>query len=425
MLNFKINWHQLTPIGPFVAILALGLGACTRPPHVDDVLEYVTTLKVEPRDVVQRIAISPDGKYVAVQGYSSKQIYIWRTNERSPAYRLSLYHGGGVNISPDGKYLYTSDSIPDRDHSLVVKGADGLYPPIQWRQRAPKEQFKGHRWSVETGEKLKTYYRANDAERGCTFYSMHFSPDGKQFITGSEKGLYLCDIETAKPIRFIPYPWIDEKGNPRKRDGGTSYLGEVKTFVMLADWKTALLAVRRHHLPSAEQWHWKDWAWEEMLLVWFDIQTGTIRREVTITPKLPVNYSAWSITVSPDGHLVTVNTEAILSSKRMTDEVEAYSKRQSLRIYDTRSGNLVNEIAVSHTRRSTIFSPDSKKLIAVGDRVSVWNISTGRKLDEFVDRSGDPRLLFEDIEMSADGRTVVSGLGDKIYVWTVTGSSVH
>lgn len=410
-------------------VFALALGSCVQQhPRVGDILEPVAILKGSENDAVLKLAVSPDGRYVAAQTYDTKTIYVLDVEQKRLLHRLPLYHGGGVNFTPDGKHLYTSDWVPDRDVSLVTneKDAQGRFLPYggkwQYRKRKPEEQFKGHLWDLQTGQKLKTYYRDNDAEL-CSPYDMHFDQSGKQYTASARTGIYFCDAETTKPIRFIPYPWMNEKGEPRGQDSGKPHLGLVKAFAMLPDWKTTLLVVVRHYPPNKEEQQWKDWSSEELVLAWFNLQTGKIVREALIAPRLPVNYAAWSMTLSPDGQLVTINSWAILSSERMNEDVEAYSKRQAQRVFDTRSGRLVHELVIGHTRKSSAFSPDNTRLIIASDRVTLWKIETGEKLGEFDDsrryaRKGSSNYM--QMALSADGCTLAAGGEDTvIYVWSV------
>jgi WD40 repeat protein len=155
------------------------------------------------------------------------------------------------------------------------------------------------------------------------------------------------------------------------------------------------------------------------------LQTGQIVREALLTPRLPVSYEARSMTLSLDGQLATVNSWAILSSDRMINDIVTNRKLNALRIFDTRNGNLVNELAIGHARTSSVFSPDNICLIVSGDRVTVWNDRTGKKLGEFDDSARYVRQRdsnYMQMALSADGCTLAAGgTNTVIYVWSVKG----
>jgi WD40 repeat protein len=421
------------PLALVSCLSLLALTGCSNPQRVGDVLDPVAVLKGPPNDAVLKLAVSPDGKYVAAKLYDRKNVYVWDVGQKKLVHRLSLHDGGGVNFTPDGKYLYTGDSISERDISLVIneKDARGHFLPYggewRYRKRKPEEQFKGYRWDLKTGAKANTYFRANDGESWvCTLYDMRFNADGSRYITRTNTGLHICDTGTTKPIQFIPFPWLDARGEPRGEDSGKPYLGLIKAFAVVPDWKTALLAVVRHYPPDKkEERQGKDWPMQELVLAWFDLQTGEIVREVMLTPRLPVSYEAWSMTLSPDGQLATVNSWAIISSDRVSKIVEAYSKRQAQRVFDTRNGRLIHELVIGHVRKSSVFIPDNTKLIVGGDRITAWNIRTGEKIDVFDDSARYMRQRssnYMQMALSADGCTLAAG-GENtvIYVWAVRG----
>lgn len=410
----------------FVSCLCLlALFGCSNPPRVGDVLDSVAVLKGPPNDVVLKLAVSPDGKYAAAKLYDRKTIYVWDVGQGKLTHRLPLYDGGGVNFTPDGKSLYTGDSISVRDISLVIneKDARGHFLPYggekRYRKRKPEEQFKGYRWDLKTGGKVKTYFRENDAETWvCTLYDMRFNSDGSRYITRTNTGLHICDTATTKPLRFIPFPWLDANGVPRGRDSGRSYLGYPESFVLLPDWKMALVSAQRvYPAPTKERDAPRSY---EAVLLWFDLSTGQVKREVTVTPRLAtvlLGFGVGPLALSQDGHIVAIGSWYYGEGEKQD------ITRARVKVLDTRTGEALFEItwpSIQGGPSGMVFSHDGQMLFITSDRLTLWEIPSGRKLGEFKD-SYAPRNS-KQVGLSADGCTLAVG-GDHtvIHVWSVRG----
>lgn len=402
-----------------VPTLSIFLVACTNPPRLGGVLEPVATIKITPPTAVGHLSVSPDGKYIAAQCYSLKEVCLWNVATRE-VIRLPHYHGGGVNFSPDGKSLYTTDGIPAHDPSLHIQDANGkLAPnPLQrhYRKRKADEQFTGHRWDLATGKKLKTYYRKSDAEVGvCHMANMRFNADGSRYIAGGYKGLYICDTETGQSLRFIPYTWLDENGYSRERTSGKSYLGSVglgniETFTVLPDWKTAVLAVNRYY-PAERQ---GDPVTIETVLLWLDLETGRIVREAAATPKLfgDTGFYIKAIVSDVTGKRVAVATWY------SGGWLGAEGNRARATVLDTDTGKVLGAYEDKSAVWSIHFSLDGTILFIASKSFVAWDFARQRVLGSFEPPSQYARYS-RFLGASTNGRTLVGGVADTIYVWSL------
>jgi WD40 repeat protein len=193
----------------------------------------------------------------------------------------------------------------------------------------------------------------------------------------------------------------------------------VQGFAVLPDWRTVLLAVSRTYPdPTKEPVFWDT----EVTILWLDLDTGDIRRQVAVTPRLSGAFAIGSVVLSPDGRRLAIKTWYSGQGAR------ADIHRAQISVLDTDSGATVTTIddeALQIGVQSIAITPDSAHLVIATDRLILWDIASSRKRAEFVDRVGRMQRNFQDIKLSADGRTLATGGGDTIFIWNVTNQRVN
>ena len=114
------------------------------------------------------LGISPDGKHAAIPANKSVEIFDIETGELVKVLDCGSMQGRGACYSPDGKLLA---AIGGQTRFLV--------------------------WDLETGEDLTK----NFAGHNETSYSVMFTPDGKNVLSGESGGVFAWETRTGKVLR--------------------------------------------------------------------------------------------------------------------------------------------------------------------------------------------------------------------------------
>jgi len=133
------------------------------------------------KDLVQSVAISPDGKMVASGAY--REVKLWARDGDGWKLDYTIGTGGAdspladrvnaLDFSRDGKRLAIGGGVPSRTGQIAI-------------------------WSVE-GKKIE---RTIDDAHSDSVLSLQFSADGKRLVTGSaDKFVRLIDLETGKAVK--------------------------------------------------------------------------------------------------------------------------------------------------------------------------------------------------------------------------------
>ena len=124
-------------------------------------------------------------------------------------------------------------------------------------------------------------------------------------------------------------------------------------------------------------------------------------------------------TLSPDKRLIAIGDSVVTAG----GEGAGFSL---VRVFDTRTGDLVHKLDQSHKGHGgvhSVFSPDGK-LLAVGNRnyeTRIFEVSTGKHLHVL------PRKMTQEVSFSPDGKTLAAAyVHGQIGLWDVaTGAQKH
>lgn len=194
------------------AACALSLGAA--PPALDRLgdplpdgaLLRLGTARLRHADRIESVALSPDGRVVAVADYQGR-VRVWRTGDGRLLLSLPEETGTGVAFSPDGKVLATSAGSPLRERPVDLRDA-------------------------RTGEVLRRV-------RAIAGPAVAFSPDGKHVAGGGEGDeLVVCEAATGRAVRRLKGPPGGPTAVAFSPDGkavaaGNSVGGGAITFLVL------------------------------------------------------------------------------------------------------------------------------------------------------------------------------------------------
>jgi RNA polymerase sigma factor (sigma-70 family) len=324
---------------------------------------------------VLSMAISPDGKRLAVVASGERTIRLWETatgNELAPfgpANELTV-----VTFLRDGKTLLSGSwdglirrwDVASRKETRCFQGQQS---PVLSLAVSPADKVLavgGYRtvrlWDLAGGQELRPVPGHHEEVS-----RLAFSPDGQTVVSvsgGVDHNVCLWDSSTGREIRRLQAPagGVDQlRFSP---DGKTLFLG-----------KGALLLC--------------------------DVATGQERFRAEAA-------ESSAVAISPDGKL----------------RCDHPDRDGTLPLSDMHTGQRVRQLQGGYARSlsTAAFSPDGKYLAAAFHSepraVVLWEVATGRKLGEC--KGGDHHATLMALAFSPDGRTLASGGWDgTVRLWEV------
>jgi WD40 repeat protein/transcriptional regulator with XRE-family HTH domain len=320
------------------------------------------------------VAFSTDGK-ILYTGSDGFPVTAWDTTTGEKLF-TSDEPGGGTDVtaiatSPDARRLATGDF----DTSVKI-------------------------WDAATGELLLKLFGHSSFVGGLAF-----SPDGKTLVTASEDGtVRLWDAETGKALLTLSGHSSGILSVTFSPDGQRLYTssrdGTVKAWDVSLTAGSDLLNLAGHtnrvrsvaYRPDGKQL--ATLGYDGALKVW-DAVSG---RELLTIPLSDLNAPAGGVSYSPDG-------------KRL-----AYNDAYATKIIDATSGAEILSLPPAEAAGlDVVFSLDGTQLAVAGDRIRIFDSSTGRLLIQLmVNSGGNGRTAF-----SPDGRRIGSAGADDATVWDV------
>lgn len=388
---------------------------------------------------VASVAISPDGKRMALAGWENSAVTLWdlETGDKIRDFTGHTKAARAVTFSPDGQLV-------------AATGEDGT--TLVWDARTGTEilHFWGHAGQV-----------------AC----LAFSPDGKILATGStDQSVKLWDVERGRALvtskrlvgstnlvplggdtRHLQQETGDEMARIRELETQRDFLilkaygGRVFSLAFGPHGGTLATA---HHDGAARLW---------------DTATG---RELLCLrgSRGPI----WSVAVSPDGHHLATGfsggTAVLweLATGRKIRRFECGGGRvatvafspdgtrlaaaafrgeqrdpdlvKNTRVWDVKSGALLLDLGQENDMRpvafspdgmSVAFSPDGRRLAAAGspdNAAALWDLETGRKIRDFIGHTQEVSAVVID----PNGKCLATGSDDgTVRLWDIqTGSEL-
>ena len=221
-------------------------------------------------------------------------------------------------------------------------------------------------WEAQTGKELRTFKGHTDA-----VFSVAFSPDGKQVLTGSEdKTARLWEAQTGKELRTF-------KGHTER----------VCAVAFSPDGTQVLTGSR------------------DSMMQWWESQTG----KKLHTFKGPADL-VWAVACSPDGKQI------LTGSKQKLSETENILLRGSAdkaaRLWDAQSGKELRAFTgYAGAVQAVAFSPDGKQILTgSGNHTArLWDVQSGWELRAF---RGHADVVWA-VAFSPDGKLVLTGSRDQ------------
>jgi WD40 repeat protein len=335
--------------------------------------------------------VSPDGKTIAVAYY---EVHVWDWESGTEPRKLDAglrAHAEGVRFSPDGKTLYVTGvgSITKGIDLATGKVASRLVAGLYGRQVAFSPD--GTRYAVEnfsTQDENEGYVSIRDTATGTEVARLASGPDpagggswsrdGTQFAAVSDNRVWVWDVKSGKALG----PAVPGHG------------ANITELAFCSDGR--LFTASDDHTVRA----WDPATGKELMNL---AMTGWVR----------------GMAVSPDGSLVAGN-----------------GLRDDFRIWDAKTGKQVFKLH-GHGQmgglRRVRFTADDQRMVSYGDDfyLRVWDTLTGKLKAEYrfkpdnpfgrlVDEDEDERtgmmLGWREVDLTADGRTLVLGSGKDVQV---------
>jgi len=253
-------------------------------------------------------------------------------------------------------------------------------------------------WDVATGQEIRTFSGHSNVVNSVTF-----SPDGRQVVSGSgDKTIKLWDVATGQEIRTFSGHSNVVNSVTFSPDGRQVVSGSSDKTIKLWDAATG----REIRTFSGHSWSVHSVAFspdgrqiisgsdDKTIKLW-DAATG---REIRTFSGHSNNVC--SVAFSPDGR-----------------QILSCSSDGTIKLWDAATGNLIRTFSGdSSWGWSVTFSPDGRQIISgSSDRtIKLWDAATGRLLRTFSGHSDNVCS----VAFSPDGRQIVSGSYDNtIKVW--------
>ncbi len=333
---------------------------------------------------VNSVTFSLDGKYI-LSGSSDRTLKLWDVHTGR---EIKTFKGHGdrvtsVSMSPDGKYAVSASvdktmRVWEVSTGKVIYDIHGNHSSLGKVMFGPKgftaATVVGHTirlWDLGMAQPVKTF-----GGHLKPVVAIAFSSDGKYLVSGgSENNIKLWEVETAKELKKINKPHLNQPGSLIFNHDGRQFISSSGFF-------------------------------DNDIKFW-DFLTGKAVRTITIRPpvKEPTTYDIMKsgvddISLSSDGRYLV-----------------AGCRDGALRLYNLATGKKVIHTG-SEIICSVAFSPNGRYVLLADTKpnLKLWEVSTGKER-VFT----EPPAISWSIAFSPDGKHALSGSTDNIVrLWDVS-----
>jgi RNA polymerase sigma factor (sigma-70 family) len=369
------------------------------------------------------LAVSPDGKQVAVSINAGKKIDVVNLEDGKTIHHFECPEPDGHNdhkvhslaFSSDGKSLFTSDDN------------------------------NGYVWDLTTGKQKSSFSHPGQLNEGV--WTVAFSDNGKFLATDIGQSIEVWEVASGKWVKKFDHPSQNEKGIGLSKSGN---------FLALAGRNS----IEVRELPSGNSVHRLDdrnaafeslaFSPDESLLAiadsgsrdhesvihFWDLKTEKMIRTIPAPQVIRMRFSpdgavlAWesgecvSIVETKSGkalHSFSAHTDSITSVAYSSDRkvIATGSADGDIRLWDAATSSPVRVLyGHANSVHSVAFSPDGKQLVSGGTDNSaiLWEVGTGKKNWHMKNL----RSPVNSVVFSPDGKSVAVG-----GMWSIVIGSVE
>jgi WD40 repeat protein/transcriptional regulator with XRE-family HTH domain len=366
-------------------------------------------------DVMNRVAVSPDGRYWAV-GSSSGEVRVWREEGRTPHLALRAHADRvlAVAFSPDGRLLATASidstvklwEVASGAVLWTLRGHDGPVPSMNFHPDGHLLVSGGYDgvvrlWEVRTG----TCLRVLEAQRE-PIAAVAWSPDGRLIASGgSERTIRLWEMQSGNSVHSLSGHSSEVLGLAFASDGTVLASAGADGTVKLWEVETATCrSTLQGHTGSVTAVAWSpDGRW-----------LASAGSDTTIR--------LWSQSRGGAQQIFQGHTAAVLSLAFMPDGKTLLSGGfdWTLRVWEIESGQLLRTLlGYAAFCSSVAWSPDGKKLLSAESDGTViqWRVADRTPVQVF---KGHAQPV-SSVRWSPDGCLFASGSFDQtVRIWEAT-----
>jgi WD40 repeat protein len=376
------------------------------------------------KGTVEAMALSPDGKTIAVMGLVSVSTYefdslkeIW-TSLLVPVQPPVTTNLGQVVWSPDGSQMATLSEVgitvwdaKTGEQLLILKGEEyALGGSIMWT-RDGKLAALNYDFGSETLRVVQTGEEIFNIETNTGAVASHFMPEKNLFAQAlTNEGIVVWDTRSERqlysPLKVCDECWVAIlKLSPDGTGVAVSVSNQISVWDIKAGEKLFSVDTSMNYASIELVWSPTNEYLVGVLdyrtiMIW-DAQDGSQLQMLNVPQ---IEDIAWSL---DEEHLITL------------------SQYEFLTVWDVKRGEPLRSLG-EHTSwvLDLAWSPDGSMLASGAEdgEITIWEPTSGKNLKSFY----DPKGWVRNLTWSPDGKQLATGGNNTITIWDVqTGEQVR